>query len=297
MPVKAIQIYIDNVTGISKMDPGYAGSKTIIAKSPSFGLIDYVVKERLFNFYLPLGCIPGTEQYLFEKQLVETISLPKPLSIMGYDDSVSFIGDLFEAETNCNSLHSMGQIASGGVDNLAYFSRESPIGEPLKQKPDPDVVFNRSKVYCGIVIGDGDNIEMIKGSKVKMFTERIEKCNSGDCFPLMWTISPALTTLAPAWIRWYYQTRYRQRFTSFSPPSGHTYAYPGMMPSPIQARFIHETEQDSILLNTSMITSWEWFGTWKKAIRDYLPRYSGGPVRGFCCSKCSFRLSNIPIQI
>jgi hypothetical protein len=61
---------------------------------------------------------------------------------------------LFEAETNCVKEHNMGQIASNGVNNLAYFSRKPAIETPLVQSPLDSPEFNASKTYLAFVIGD-----------------------------------------------------------------------------------------------------------------------------------------------
>ena len=58
---------------------------------------------------------------------------PKPMSVMGYEDSWKIAGDLFEAETDCNYVHNMGQIASSGVNNLAFYSRKPKIDTPILQ--------------------------------------------------------------------------------------------------------------------------------------------------------------------
>ena len=52
----------------------------------------------------------------------------------------------------------MGQVATNNVSNLAFFSRDGPIVEPLEQNPSPKEVYNESITYLALVIGDGDNI-------------------------------------------------------------------------------------------------------------------------------------------
>lgn len=72
--------------------------------------------------------------------------------------------------------------------------------------------------------------------------------------------------------------RLRDFFTL--PPSGHLYAYPGLMSPGDQAAFVEATEADAVLLNASSTVEWEFAGTWAKAIKDYVPRYAArGIVR------------------
>lgn len=58
------------------------------------------------------------------------------------------------------------------------------------------------------------------------------------------------------------------------PPSGHLYAYPGLMSSNDQASFVGSTEADATLLNASSTVEWEFAGTWGGAIAHYVPRYA-----------------------
>ena len=55
------------------------------------------------------------------------------------DAALTIKGTLFEAETNCVKEHNLGQIATTGVTNLAFFSNKKRITVPLKQNPDPDM--------------------------------------------------------------------------------------------------------------------------------------------------------------
>ena len=86
-----------------------------ITRPPSIGLVDYIVKQRLFNLYLTEGCVPLTDEHVLMKQIAEHNPWPKPLAVMGYDNTVVIGGgDTFEAETLCVSSVGMGQIASAG---------------------------------------------------------------------------------------------------------------------------------------------------------------------------------------
>ena len=132
----------------------------------------------------------------------------------------------------------------------------------------------------GLVVGDGDNIAMVKTDRFHWFQQRLAACAqsgrdddedvtahpetiaddapppaaagaaappraraetaaeasasaAGDaraavpCFPLMWSLSPHLLTLAPAMARWFYAGAAATGADYFVlPPSGHLYAYP-----------------------------------------------------------------------
>jgi hypothetical protein len=95
-------------------------------------------------------------------------------------------------------------------------------------------------------------------------------------------MSPQLLHLSPEWLHWYYNQSCSTGFDYFVlPPSGDLYSYPGEMPVDVQANFVKNTEQDCMLMNSSATVHWEWFGTWTRAINDFLPQYAkNGIVKG-----------------
>ena len=79
--------------------------------------------------------------------MVSSNPWPKPIAVWGYDDTYPIAGDIFEAETDCilNATHNIGQVASDGFNNLAFFSRQPPIQSPLVQAPRPPPrIYNAS---------------------------------------------------------------------------------------------------------------------------------------------------------
>merc|ERR1719313_1944293 len=194
---------------MAKMNPGLDyknnGSSWIpvLDGTPNPGLIDYIVKERLFNFFLNNGCVPMTKEHELMEKIAQHNPWPKPIVVYGYDDTHrEFGGDPFEAETTCVSQHNMGQVATSGVSNLAFFSRKGSITTPLQQVADPPVhAYNKSKTYMAFIIGDGDNIALDKGQAYGWMQDRVSRCTAdqsrNSCFPLVWTLSPALLHLAP----------------------------------------------------------------------------------------------------
>lgn len=286
--------YVNMTTTLSKMDPGYDLSQFPLDPSPpltqsiDFSLTDYIVKNKLFNMFLVWGCLPGSDENILMEIISQSNPWPRPIAVFGYDDTFPlFGGDIFEAETTCVSHHNMGQVATTGVTNLAYFSRKGPITTPLQQNPVPWIPFNSSKTYMTFIVGDGDNIAYIKGTRFEWFQQRITSCNNTvnkKCaYPLGWSISPHLLQVAPDMLRWYYTAAASTSADYFVlPPSGHLYAYPGLMDSGTdQANFVTATETDAWLLNASTTVEWEMLGTWENAIQTYVPRYTkNGIIKG-----------------
>ena len=201
------------------------------------GIADFAVQQRLFTFFLENGCIPGTADYAVEARIAKTNPWARPVAAYGYDNSwVVFGGDLFEAETTCvmKGGHSegMGQVASGGVNNLAYWSLKPRITTPMKLPPLPaHAPYSHNRTYISLVIGDGDSISENKGKHTLWMQERVARCTAANatdktCFPLLWSMSPRLAQLAPDWLRWYVaQCVTTGHDWLVLPPSGDLYAY------------------------------------------------------------------------
>lgn len=293
-------------TTMAKLNPGLDTHEIKHVFNPRLtgslnpALVDFVVKERLFAFFLNNGCIPLTEEHSLMKKMVENNPWPRPIPVYGYDDTYGIGGDLFEAETTCVPEHNMGQIATAGASNLAFFSRKPPISTPLSQNPETQVgPFNESKTYIAFVVGDGDNIDFLKGSRKTWLEQRVNNCREGKgCFPLLWTLSPQILHLSPDMARWYFNQSYLTKHDYFVlPPSGDLYSYPGMMSVKDQSSFVTNTERDSRLLNTSGIVTWEWFTWWHKAIRDFYPQYSkNGIVRSAYAVNVPFNLPTLQFR-
>lgn len=291
--------HIHQTSGMAKMNPGldtHHGdpAKPKLTGLPDPGLIDFIVKKRLFNFFLNDGCIPLTKEHALMEKIASSNPWPRPITVYGYDDSYGHTGDLFEAETNCVSQHNMGQVASNGFSNMAYWSNKQTITTPLVQNPEaPSKAYDRTKTYITFIIGDGDNLNFLKGSRRDWMTERVMNCKSGKgCFPLLWTISPNVVKNLPDLGRWYYNQSYLTKQDYFVlPPSGHLYAYPSQMGNDDQAAFVTATETDCKLLNTSGTVTWEWFYSWDKAVVDFFPQYAkNGVVRSLFAVNVPFNL-------
>lgn len=112
---------------------------------PDLSLADYIVSARLMNIWLTNGCIPGTDENALLERMVAAAPWPRPVPVFGYNDAWPIAGDIFEAETGCTKGHQMGQVATVGVTNLAFFSGAAPVTSPLAQTAEPRAVFNSSK--------------------------------------------------------------------------------------------------------------------------------------------------------
>ena len=55
------------------------------------------------------------------------------------------------------------------------------------------------------------------------------------------------------------------------PPSGHLYAYPGMMNGLVRDSFVEDTQEDCKRLVATSTVHWEWFYGWQQAFDTYFP--------------------------
>ena len=307
--------YGPRTTTMAMMDPGYDYSADplapVLTRMPDLGLADYIVSARLFNFFMVGACINGSDEHVLMETMVRERAAgawPRPIAVLGYNDALPIAGDIFEAETDCVSSHGIGQVATSGVNNLAFFSTlGEPITRPLQQPAVPSTVFNASKTYLGLVVGDGDNIAMVKTDRFHWFADRLAACTSSGrselrygaprCYPVGWSLSPHLLTLAPDMARWFYAGAAATGADYFVlPPSGHLYAYPSQMQGEDSADFIAATEADCVMMNCSSTVAWEFAGTWPNALADYFPRYGAVDAGGRAVVTAFFAV-NVPYMI
>lgn len=155
--------YITYTNGLVKSNPGFDSSTN--PTDPELNgymnaaLVDFIVSNKMFNFYLTEGCIPLTRDHELMKKIAAYEGFEKPTAVWGYDSTFSYVaGSKFEAETDC--VKTLGQVASGGTPNLSYFSQSDPIEEKgfLTSNPFPDLTYDPEKTYVLFLIGDGDNL-------------------------------------------------------------------------------------------------------------------------------------------
>lgn len=273
--------HVNETTALAFMNPGYdvhghpIDPPLTTDVDPS--LTDFIVKERIFNFWLNAACLPLTKEHALMERMSKENPWPRPIPVYGYNDALPIAGDLFEAETLCVSSHDMGEIATTGVSNLAYFSSAAPIRGPVHANRAKEPTYNASKIYLGLIVGDGDNIAMVKGSRQRWMQDRTQRCSTDPttCFDLMWTLSPHLLRSAPAIFRWYQNQSLGNGHDFFVlPPSGDLYSYPALMSDDDQARHVANTEADCAAMSSTGIVDWEWAFTWPSAIKHYFPRYA-----------------------
>merc|ERR1719244_1338750 len=189
-------------TGVSLMNPGWKQPDDLhpvdheLIRDPNVGLADFIVKERLFNFFLYAGCVPATEEHELMRRMMtdESTSWKKPVEVFGYNDAVNLLGGwMFEAETNCIAEHNMGQIASSGVNNFSFFNKKPSIQSPddlekysgalikiREEIAEGSLVFDPNKTYMTFILGDGDNIAFMKASRQRWMNERVQHCKETE---------------------------------------------------------------------------------------------------------------------
>lgn len=311
-------------SGVSMMNPGWRQPDNLhpaqadLVRDPDVGLADFLIKERMFNFFLYQGCVPLTVEHTLMRKMMtdEGTSWKKPVEVFGYNDAVDIFGGwFFEAETTCIQEHNMGQVASSGQNNFSFFNRKASIQSPeelekyldvlMKTRQDiaeGAIVFDPNKTYMTFILGDGDNIAFMKGGRRGWMQERTDHCRETDqcTYPLAWSMSPHLLYLAPDWLHWYYsQANATGQDVFVLPPSGHLYAYPGMMNGSVLDSFVESTQQDCKLLSATGSVHWEWFYGWQQAFDRYFPQYATSSADGQETDSCvkSFFGTDVPYNL
>jgi len=252
--------------------------------------------------FLVNGCTTGDPERELLSSIVNAGHWPTPLGVYGYNDSWNVGGgDLYEAQTRCLNSRNMGAIASE-TSNLSFFSTRWPAiteSEVVTQNELEHVSYDPTRTYVAFMVGDGDNIGYVTGTRHDWFRHRLDTCQSGSapCPPLTWTLSPHLARIAPDLLRWYYDQSHRTGSDYFAlPPSGHLYAYPSSLAEDARDRFVAATEVDACILGISGTVHWDWAGTWHTAEDSFLPRYAraGGAIRGVFPVNVPYLLAAFP---
>lgn len=268
------------------LNPGYDvhGSSPIrpplVPRShEEFKMVDLAVKDKAFGIFLLNGCIPATPEHRVLEAIVRQAPWPKPIATYGYLDMWSVAGNLFEAPTFCTDERVMGAVPTLSARNLAFHSGAPRIekGE-LIQRSNVGIEYDPQHTYLSFVMGDGDNLAFVHGVLFDQVRARKQLCrvNTGGAnicsrLPLIWTVSPHALDLAPDLVRWFYNNSNSDHWTL--PPSGYLYGYAGSMKDTMQASFVQKTEDAAERMDTVTSVVWEWFGTWKRALSSYIPRY------------------------
>eukprot|EP01065_Artemidia_motanka_P037091 TRINITY_DN4530_c0_g1_i1.p1 TRINITY_DN4530_c0_g1~~TRINITY_DN4530_c0_g1_i1.p1 ORF type:complete len:530 (+),score=178.08 TRINITY_DN4530_c0_g1_i1:60-1649(+) len=252
-------------------------------------LVDFIYKAQLFTLSLKNGCIPFHSEHALLKKIVASAPWHRPTTVYGYNPKpVVFGGDFFEAETNC--IDTLGQVASDGSENLAFWSTYGGVTEPLAQAAKPPTPTKQpGKSYVALVYGDMDNTAFVEGFARENMKNRVQHCAGPDgCFPLTWTMSPAMLKIGSPIARWYYDQALPTEKTWFiMPPCGGLYAYGTMMPDDVQEQFVRDNDESARMMGTQGSIAWEWMTYWPKAISKYFPRYNGTRLNAFF-------LNNVP---
>ncbi|KAH8046761.1 hypothetical protein JL722_13509 [Aureococcus anophagefferens] len=274
--------YANETTTMAKMDPGYEGKPphAALTGSANPALVDFIVKEKLFNFFLYDGCVPLTKTTRSWKRSSRT-TLARAHRRLRLRRLLALAGDLFEAETTCAG-HAMGQVASNGFSNLGFFSADAPTETPKVQPFDhaaTPAAYDGGTTYVSFVVGDGDNLEMVKGSRRQWMAQRRQlDVGVAAAVPDHLTLSARCSSRRSG-------TGSSSRPPRRAPtPSS---CRPRAICTPIRARWTRSSSgvrerhaRDAYLLNSSATVAWEFLGSWTKAIADFFPKYAATRVAG-----------------
>ncbi|GMH49424.1 hypothetical protein TL16_g00512 [Triparma laevis f. inornata] len=286
--------YVNETMSMYKMNPGYATNSFMpdlhpeLTGEPNVMAVDFIVKEKLFCFFMTENCVPHTKEHALMEEMVNSNPWPTPIPVYGYDDSIQFFGgQAYEAETNCVAEHNLGQIASSGTANLAWHGNRKPLEEKLQQ-PDnlhDGLVYDPEKTYVTFVVGDGDNLNVMIGRNLPWVLARQKKCGGmkrGTCYPLVWTLSARALDLLPDLSRYFYDFAANTGSDYFMlPPSGDLYSYPSTMNEESKISYIETMEDDWERMGGSTSVHWEWFYSWLSSVDNYFSRFGGKGARGF----------------
>jgi len=106
--------YVNQTSGMSKTNPGWdtSGVKPFmspkIIANPAINLFDYIVKRRLFNYFLLLGCVPLMEEHRLTEKIAKNNPWEKPVAVYGYDNTMVIAGGTFTKLKPCAPQFTIG---------------------------------------------------------------------------------------------------------------------------------------------------------------------------------------------
>jgi len=312
-PAQSVEYILDNYSAtfakdkLVKTNPGYSYAHDhplnyTLTGRIAYSVLDFAAENKIFTFFLPTGCVPFTDDHKVHERVIKTFSSDggqgKPITVFGYDNSVPlFGGDTYEAETNCVREHNMGQVASH-IPNIGFHlvGEKDPVADlPFVPKERESKVYDASKVYVAIIVGDGDNFWHLKYSHHTYMDQRKEKCNENpeSCFPMAWSMSPEAARsgrMADVVNNLFARMKSSGGDDRIVlPPSGSLYSYPGMMSDVGQEEYIEGMDEDLKNYGTRMSVHWEWFYDWMHTVKTYFPKWAS-----FTSEPRGFILTNVP---
>ena len=94
----------------------------------------------------------------------------------------------------------------------------------LKQPPNPHLglKYDATKTYITFIVGDGDNLEILRGRNLSWLLGRQRRCESSTCFPLVWSFSPQAIRVMPEFARHAYGVAAATGSDFFNLPGEHS---------------------------------------------------------------------------
>lgn len=191
---------------------------------------DYLIASRAFVFYAEVGPLAGLEQISLLREVLDRTSTNS--LVMGWARDVTGAAENFLVQ----ELSSKGKTFLPGEEtpNLSLLAAFHPT-EPLRQTRSPTALVQEDRVYVSLAIPDGDNLDFARGRMQELWDHPVR-----GSLPISWSISPALTRLAPAYLELLYSEA-TSNDVFFAGPSGVGYVYPGLMPSNALQNHLDET--------------------------------------------------------
>ncbi len=204
-------------------------------------LRDYLVATRTFVFYDAQGVLASPAELASTQRILA--ATPRGIPILGWFDSPTLTEE--NAFVQLASQYGKEVLGSQTVPNLSVltaFGRNQTHVQP--GSPGAPMPLE-NKTYAVVAVPDGDNLDFV-ANRMRMLWAEPEH----GTFPLAWSLSPLLASLAPPYLDYYYASASPDdRFVAG--PSGAGYVYPDYLGSgdlvpylQFTARYLNATDMD-----------------------------------------------------
>ncbi len=201
-----------------------------LLRPAALGPRDFLIASRAFVFYVAAGPLMGQAELALLREVLDSTSTNAVL--MGWAQTTTGAEENFLVQEA--SLRGKLFIGAEKVPNLSLLATFRPP-EPLKQPVRGNPIALGPNVYVSFAIPDGDNLDFVHGRMADLW-----KQPARGSFPIAWSLSPALSELAPVYLEMLYGEAHAND-SFLAAPSGAAYVFPGLMPGRTREAFLLET--------------------------------------------------------
>lgn len=221
--------------------PSMAANLLAILPPDRLPLRDYLIATRTFVFYDEQGVLASPADLASTQRILA--ATPRGIPILGWFNSPTLTEE--NAFVQLASQYGKEIVGSQTVPNLSVLTAYGRNETHVQLGSPGGPVTLQNKTYAVVAVPDGDNLDFVADRMRTLWAEP-----ERGTFPLAWSLSPLLASLAPPYLDYYYASASPEdRFVAG--PSGAGYLYPDYLGSgdltpylEFTGRYLNATDMD-----------------------------------------------------